>query len=274
MDGIKELEQMCVQIRKDIVRAIGGAGTGHIGGSLSIVEALVCLYFREMNVDPQNPQMADRDRLVLSKGHAGPALYAVLAEKGYFDRDWLDTLNEPGTNLPSHCDMLRTPGVDMTAGSLGQGFACAVGMAKAAKACGSPARVFAVIGDGESQEGSVWEAAMFAGAHRLDNLIAFTDYNNAQISGTVTEILTLEPLEDKWRAFNFAARTVADGNDVAQVAQAVEWAKEQDRPAMIILKTVKGKGVSFAEKAGVGSHSMTLTQDDIDEAYEELEARG
>ncbi len=267
-----ELKERCCEIRKDVIRAIGGAITGHVGGSLSIVEVLTYLYFKEMNVDPKNPQMADRDRLVLSKGHAGPALYAVLAEKGFFDKDWLDTLNEPGTRLPSHADMLKTPGVDMTAGSLGQGFPCAVGMAKAAKACGSPARIFAILGDGESQEGSIWEAAMFAGHHKLDNLIAFTDYNNAQISGTVEKMLSIEPLEDKWRAFNFAART-ADGHDLEEIAQAVEWAKQQSKPAMIILRTIKGKGVSFAEAAGIGSHSMTLSQDDIDSAYEELEAQ-
>lgn len=268
-----DLREICREIRRDVVRAIGGAGTGHIGGSLSIVEVLAYLYFREMNVDPKNPQMEDRDRLVLSKGHAGPALYAVLAEKGFFDKEWLDTLNKPGTRLPSHADMLRTPGIDMTAGSLGQGFPCAVGMAKAAKACGSPARIFAIVGDGESQEGSIWEAAMFAGHHRLDNLIAFTDYNDAQISGRVSEMLTLEPLEDKWRAFNFAAHTVSDGSDLDEIAEAVEWAKKQEKPSMIILKTVKGKGVTFAEQAGISSHSMTLSREDIDSAYAELEGR-
>lgn len=268
-----DLKEMCAEVRKDILRTIGGAQTGHIGGSLSIVEVLVYLYFKEMNIDPKAPQKPDRDRLVLSKGHAGPALYSVLAEKEYFDKEWLDTLNQPGTRLPSHVDMLKTPGVDMTAGSLGQGFSCAVGIAKAAKACGSPARIFAIIGDGESQEGSIWEAAMFAGHQKLDNLIAFTDYNNAQISGTVEEMLGLEPLEDKWRAFRFAARTVHDGNSLEEIGKAVEWAKAQDKPVMIILKTVKGKGVAFAERAGVGSHSMTLSREEINNALREMEGQ-
>ena len=264
------LKEMCKEVRRDIVRAIGGAGVGHIGGSLSIVETLVLLYFNEMNVDPKNPEMVDRDRLVLSKGHAGPALYSVLAEKGFFDKSWLDTLNAPGTRLPSHCDMNNTPGVDMTAGSLGQGFSCAVGMAQAAKITGSPARVFAILGDGESQEGQIWEAAMYAGNHGLDNLIAFTDYNNAQISGKVSEINDIAPLADKWNSFKFFTIEVTDGNDIEEIQYALDRAKAQSKPSMIILHTKKGKGVSFAEKAGIGSHSMNMTPDDVRAALEEL----
>ena len=179
--------------------AIGRVGVGHVGGSLSVVEALVVLYYRHMRIDPHNPRMEGRDRFVLSKGHAGPALYSVLACKGYFDRSLLETLNAPETLLPSHCDMNRTPGVDMTAGSLGQGISCAVGIALGARLKKDGARVYCVIGDGESQEGQVWEAAMYAAHMKLDNLIAFTDYNGQQLDAPIDEINSLEPLVDKWR---------------------------------------------------------------------------
>jgi len=264
------LNDVCKQLRKDIIEAIGSAGNGHVGGSLSIVEVLSVLYYKRMNIDPQNPQLADRDRLVLSKGHAGPALYAVLAEKGYFDREMLLTLNKPGTNLPSHADMLRTPGVDMTAGSLGQGLSAAVGMAVAAKIVKSPATIYAIIGDGESQEGQIWEAAMFASQKELNNLIVFTDYNNAQISGTIEEVCNLSPLTDKWAAFGFEVFEVQDGHDVEQIDDAIGKAQAASKPSMIILHTVKGKAVKFAEEKGVASHAMPVTPENIASALEDL----
>ena len=180
-----DLKEVCKDIRCDIMSSIGHLGNGHIGGCLSVVELLAVLYFEEMNIDPAEPKMAGRDRLVCSKGHAGPAVYAALANRGFFRKEELLTLNQGGTNLPSHCDMNRTTGVDMTTGSLGQGFSCAVGAALGAKLEGDGARVFAIVGDGESQEGQIWEAAMFAAAKKLDNLIGFTDYNKLQIDGSV-----------------------------------------------------------------------------------------
>jgi transketolase len=266
-----ELENICRRIRGHIVSQIAAAGVGHIGGSLSIVETLVALYFNVMNIDPKNPQMEGRDRFILSKGHAGPALYAVLAERGYFDISMLETLNKPGTHLPSHCDMILTPGVDMTAGSLGQGFSCAVGQALGSRIRRDRARVYAMVGDGESQEGQIWEAAMFAAHKKLDNLIAFTDFNGMQISGMVEDVNNIEPLADKWRAFGFHVIEVRDGNDIRLVLRAIEQAHgNTGKPTMIILHTVKGKGISFAEQAGYNCHSMTITKEQRDEALREL----
>ena len=268
---IAELEDTCRRIRGHIVREISGIGVGHIGGSLSIVETLVALYYAVMNIAPRNPQMEGRDRFVLSKGHAGPALYAVLADRGYFELSMLDTLNKPGTCLPSHCDMILTPGVDMTAGSLGQGFSCAVGMALGSKIKHDRVRVYTAIGDGESQEGQIWEAAMFAAHHKLDNLIAFTDFNNAQISGWVDDVNGIEPLVDKWRAFGFHVIEVRDGNDIRQVLNAIGQAHDTvGKPTMIILHTIKGKGVSFAEQAGYDNHSMPITEQLKEQALREL----
>ncbi len=198
----------------------------------------------------------------MSKGHAGPALYATLAERGYFPKEVLDTLNRPGTNLPSHCDMNKTIGVDMTAGSLGQGFSAAVGMAIAGKIDRKTYKVFAIVGDGESQEGQIWEAGMLAGSMGLNNLIAFTDYNRMQIDGTTDEICTLNPIQDKWKAFNFKT-VVVDGHDVAAIVEAVENAKKsKKKPTMIILNTVKGKGISFCE-GKVSSHSVTFSSEEM-----------
>lgn len=261
----------CNMVRRDIVTCIGTLGVGHIGGSLSIVEALVALYYKHMNVDPKNPKMEGRDRLVVSKGHAGPAVYSILAEKGYFDKQLLLTLNKSGTLLPSHCDMNKTPGIDMTAGSLGQGFSCAVGMAVGGKIKNDGAKIYAIIGDGESQEGQIWEAAMYAGSKRLSNLIAFTDYNKMQIDGTVEEVNDIAPLDKKWEAFGWKVINVADGNDFDQVDAAIlEAKKSEDKPVMIILNTVKGKGVSFIEAAGVGNHSMSISPEDMERALTEL----
>ena len=191
------LKEMCKQVRLDLVDCIGTLGVGHIGGSLSIVEVLVALYYKHMNVDPSNPKMEGRDRLIVSKGHAGPAVYATLANKGFFPKEWLKTLNKSGTNLPSHCDMIRTPGIDMTTGSLGQGFSCAIGIAYASKLSKDNATIYTIIGDGESQEGQIWESLLQAAHHKLNNLIVFIDYNKLSSFDAVNDSMNLEPLELK-----------------------------------------------------------------------------
>lgn len=271
----RELKNICREVRYLTMAAIGRVGVGHIGGSLSVVEALVVLYYRHMRIDPRNPRMEGRDRFVLSKGHAGPALYSVLACKGYFDKSLLATLNAPETLLPSHCDMIRTPGVDMTAGSLGQGISCAVGIAIGARLKKDGARIYSVIGDGESQEGQVWEAAMYAAQMKLDNLIAFTDYNKQQLDGAIDDVNSLEPLLDKWAAFGWNVLDVVDGHDVEEIDDAIVQAKTcQGKPSMIILNTVKGKGVSFVVAAGAtpktSNHNMPLSPEQLRQALEEL----
>lgn len=265
-----DLQAKCVEVRKALLKTIGTLGVGHIGGSLSIVELLVVLYEKHMNVDPKNPKMEGRDRLIVSKGHSGPAIYATLCTEGFFDESWLLTLNQPGTNLPSHCDMNKTPGVDMTTGSLGQGFSCAMGIAKASKIRKDGATIYTIVGDGESQEGQIWEAAMFAAQQKLDNVIAFTDYNKMQIDGTVDEICGLDPLDEKWRAFGWNVIVVEDGNDVDQIDDAINCAKHSSKPSMIILNTVKGKGISFVEKAGVANHSMPISKEEMEAGLAEL----
>lgn len=267
----EELKNLARNVRIDIVDCIRSIGAGHIGGCLSIADVLAVLYGKYMRVDPKNSQKEGRDRLVCSKGHAGPAVYSVLAEKGYFDKEELKTLNKGGTRFPSHCDMNKTPGVDMTAGSLGQGFSCAVGMALASKLKNDGARIYAIIGDGESQEGQIWEAAMYAGNKKLDNLIAFTDYNKLQLDDYVANVNGLEPLTDKWKAFGWHVIDVKNGNDVDKIDKAIEKAlKVEEKPVMIILNTVKGSGVSMVENALVGSHSMTITDELYASAMEEL----
>jgi transketolase len=270
-----ELRQVCREVRRLIMDSIGRVGVGHVGGSLSVVEALVVLYYRHMRIDPHQPHLEGRDRFVLSKAHAGPALYAVLACKGYFAKSLLATLNASETSLPSHCDMNLTPGVDMTAGSLGQGFSCAVGIAIGARLKSDGARVYSVIGDGESQEGQIWEAAMYATQLRLDNLIAFTDYNGQQLDGPIDEVNSLEPLTDKWAAFGWNVIDVRDGHDVEEIDAAIVRAKDcQRRPSMIILHTVKGRGVSFAVAAGAtpttSNHNMPVSPEQRHQALEEL----
>ena len=257
-----DLKEVCKDIRCDILTSIGHLGVGHIGGCLSIVEALAVLYFKEMNIDPKDPKMPGRDRFICSKGHAGPAVYATLANRGYFDKEELLTLNQGGTSLPSHCDMNRTIGIDMTTGSLGQGFSCAVGVALGSKLEKDGAVIYAMIGDGESQEGQIWEAAMFAASKKLDNLIAFTDYNRMQIDGTTMEVNNLDPLPEKWAAFGWNVIDVEDGNDVEQVEEAVAHAKlgiGSEKPTMIILNTKKGCGVSWVENLGTGNHNCPVS---------------
>lgn len=269
----KDIREICRDIRCDLVQSVGHLGVGHIGGCLSIVDLLGVLYFKEMNVDPQNPKMPGRDRLVCSKGHAGPAVYAALANRGYFDKAELLTLNQGGTHLPSHCDMNLTCGIDMTTGSLGQGFSCAVGAALASQVEGDGATVFTIIGDGESQEGQIWEAAMFASAKGLSNLVGFTDYNKLQIDGGVAEVNDIAPLADKWAAFGWNVIDVADGNDPDAIDEAVRQAKANrstGKPTMVILNTLKGCGVSFVVEKGAGNHNMPFTEADAARAVAEI----
>lgn len=265
-----DLDKKCLEIRKLILKTIGTLGVGHIGGSLSIVELLVVLYENHMKINPKCPKMEGRDRLIVSKGHAGPAIYATLCSKGFFDESWLLTLNQPGTNLPSHCDMNRTPGVDMTTGSLGQGFSCAMGIAKASKIKGDNATIYTIIGDGETQEGQIWEAAMFAAQHKLDNVIAFTDYNKFQLDGKISDICDIAPLDKKWEAFGWNVLIVENGHSCSEIDKTVTLAKTSTKPTMVILHTTKGKGVSFAEKAGASNHSMPISKELLEEAMAEL----
>ena len=268
-----DIREICKDIRCDIMTTIGHLGVGHIGGCLSLVELLAVLYFEEMNIDPLNPKMPGRDRLVCSKGHAGPAVYATLANRGYFSKDELLTLNQSGTHLPSHCDMNLTTGIDMTTGSLGQGFSCAVGVALGSKLEGDGATVYAISGDGESQEGQIWEAAMFAAAKKLDNLIAFTDYNKLQIDGTVAEVNDIAPLAEKWAAFGWNVIDTEDGNDVEQVKAAVQHAKlgrGSERPTMVILNTKKGCGVKWIEDLGTGNHNTNVSREQAEAAIREI----
>ena len=253
---VRDLASTAKEIRILSLEMIGHAGKGHLGGALSIADLLALLYFKRARIDPADPKWDDRDRIVLSKGHAGTALYAALSLRGFFPREICYTMNQNGTTLPSHVDMRKVPGADMTAGSLAQGFSAAVGMALAGKLDGKDYKVYAIVGDGESQEGQIWEAAMLAGNRKLSNLVAFCDNNGMQIDGLTDEINSLEPMDKKWEAFNWHVIR-ADGHDIADIDRAMDEAETvKDKPVMIILKTVKGKGVSFAE-GKVSSHSMT-----------------
>ncbi|MDR0561498.1 MAG: transketolase [Spirochaetaceae bacterium] len=265
------LKAKALEIRKMTIEEIGALGTGHIGGAMSIADLLALLYFHRMRIDPQQPRMADRDQLVVSKGHSGPAVYAALALKGYFPKEWLLTLNQGGTKLPSHCDRNLTPGIDMTTGSLGQGFSAALGIALGLRMDKRDAKVYTIIGDGESNEGQIWEAALFAGFQGLSNLIAFTDYNKQQLDGYVKDILNLEDLSAKWNAFGWYTQRV-DGHDIAALDDAVGNALAQGKkPSMIIMDTIKGRGCSFAE--GIqNNHSMAFNLEKAKEAIAALEA--
>lgn len=266
----KELKDRARTIRKMTLDIIGFLGVGHIGGSLSVVDLLTVLYYKWMNVDPLNPRMEGRDWLVLSKGHAGPALYCILADLGFFPADWLHTLNVGGTKLPSHCDRVRTPGIDMSTGSLGQGLSAAIGIALAQRIDGRNNWVYACIGDGESQEGQNWEAAMTAAHFGVDRLIAFTDANKMQIDGMTEDIMGLEDLEAKWSAFNWHVQRI-DGHDIAAIDEAIAVAQAfTGRPSMIILDTVKGKGAAFAEN-NLGNHNMVFDYETAKAAIEALD---
>ena len=257
----KELQKLALEIRIGIVEEIQARGFGHIGGSLSLADALAVLYGAVMRYDSQNPKWPDRDKLVCSKGHAGPGVYATLAVKGFFPYEDLKTLNQPGTYLPSHCDKTKTPGVDMTTGSLGQGTSAAVGIALGDRLKGRDSRTYLLVGDGESDEGPVWEAAMFTAAKKITNLIWLVDDNKKQLDGYTQDVLPIFDLEAKFAAFGFDARRV-DGNDIAQVYDALT-APIGDKPRAIILDTVKGKGIREVEET-MGNHSMTVAADVCD----------
>ena len=268
-----ELEKTANEIRKSIVTAVHSAKSGHPGGSLSSADIFTYLYFEEMNIDPKNPKMEDRDRFVLSKGHVAPGLYSTLAERGYFPKEDLVTLRHTGSYLQGHPDMKHIPGVDMSAGSLGQGLSCAVGMAQAGKMDDKDYQVYAMCGDGEIQEGQIWEAAMWAGAHHLDNLTVIVDNNNLQIDGTVEEVCSPYPIDKKFEAFNFHVINI-NGNDMEEIRNAFAEAKKvKGMPVAIIAKTTKGKGVSFMENQ-VGWHGKAPNDEQYEQAMEELKKAG
>ena len=245
-----ELQKTANEVRKGIVTAVHSAKAGHPGGSLSAADLFTYLYFQEMNIDPKEPKKADRDRFVLSKGHTAPGLYSTLAQRGYFPVEDLKTLRHLGSYLQGHPDMKHIPGVDMSSGSLGQGISAAVGMALSAKMDGADYRVYTLLGDGEIQEGQVWEASMFAGFRKLDNLVVIVDNNGLQIDGSIEDVCSPYPIDKKFEAFNFHVINVADGNDIDQLEAAFKEAREtKGMPTAIIMKTVKGKGVSFMENS-------------------------
>ena len=269
-----ELQKTANEIRKGIVTAVHSAKAGHPGGSLSATEIFTYLYFEEMNIDPKDPKKADRDRFVLSKGHTAPGLYSTLAHRGYFPVDDLTTLRKLGSYLQGHPCMQHIPGVDMSSGSLGQGISAAVGMALSAKMSGDSYRTYTLLGDGEIQEGQVWEAAMFAGARKLDNLVVIVDNNGLQIDGPIDEVNSPYPIDKKFEAFNFHVINVADGNDFDQLKAAFDEAKAtKGMPTAIIAKTVKGKGVSFME-GQVGWHGKAPNDEEYAIAMADLEKVG
>lgn len=273
MDAIskKELQKIACKVRMGIIEGVHSAKSGHPGGSLSCTDILTYLYFKQMNIDPENPKMADRDRLVLSKGHAAPALYSVLAQRGYFAEDELLKLRQIGSVLQGHPDMKYIPGVDMSSGSLGQGISAACGMALSAKHFGDSFKVYAILGDGESEEGQVWEAAMFAANKGLSNLTVFVDYNNLQIDGTIGEVNSAAPFDTKFNAFGWHTITI-DGHDFDAIESALNEAATVDKPVAIIAKTVKGKGVSYMENA-VNWHGAAPNDELYAQAMTELKAQ-
>ena len=268
-----ELMKTANEVRKGIVTAVHSAKAGHPGGSLSAADIFTYLYFEEMNIDPKEPKKADRDRFVLSKGHTAPGLNYALAHRGYFPVEDLKTLRHTGSYLQGHPDMKHIPGVDMSSGSLGQGISAAVGMALAAKLSNEDYRVYTLLGDGEIQEGQVWEASMLAGSRKLDNLVVIVDNNNLQIDGTIDEVNSPYPIDKKFEAFNFHVITI-NGNDMDEIAAALKEAREtKGMPTAIIAKTTKGKGVSFMENA-VGWHGKAPNDEEYKIAMEDLEKAG
>lgn len=268
-----ELQKKAVDVRKGIITAVHAAKSGHPGGSLSAADIFTYLYFVEMNVDPANPKAEGRDRFVLSKGHVAPGLYSALANRGFFPVEDLETLRHVGSYLQGHPDMKNIPGVDMSSGSLGQGFSAAVGMALAAKMQGKEYRTYCLCGDGEIQEGQIWEAAMFAGHRNLDNLVVIVDNNNLQIDGKISDVCSPYPIDEKFKAFNFHVINV-DGNDFDALAAAFDEAKQtKGMPTAIVAKTIKGKGVSFMED-NVGWHGKGPNDEEFAIAMEELTKEG
>mgnify|MGYP000771736447 FL=1 len=270
---ITELKQTAVEVRKGIVTATHAAKSGHPGGSLSATEIFTYLYFEEMNIDPKDPKKADRDRFVLSKGHTAPGYYSTLAHRGFFPVEDLTTLRKVGSYLQGHPDMKHIPGVDMSSGSLGQGISAAVGMAISAKLSNDDYRVYTLLGDGEIQEGQVWEASMLAGHRKLDNLVVIVDNNNLQIDGKITDVNSPYPIDKKFEAFNFHVINI-DGNDFDQIEAAFKEARNtKGMPTAIIAKTIKGKGVSFMEDQA-GWHGKAPNDEQYAQAMEELEKAG
>lgn len=271
-----ELQKIACKVRMGIIEGVHAAKAGHPGGSLSCTDILTYLYFEKMNIDPQNPKKSDRDRFVLSKGHAAPALYSVLAHRGFFDVELLKTLRQIGSILQGHPDMKYIPGVDMTTGSLGQGISAACGMALSAKHFGDKYKVYAVLGDGELEEGQVWEAAMFAGNKNLSNLTAFVDYNNLQIDGSLSDVNSPYPIDKKFQAFNWHVITI-DGHDFDQIENAILEAEKIDKPVCIIANTTKGKDVSYMENqcswhgAAPNDELYEVAMADLKKVYEELQ---
>jgi transketolase len=270
-DKIAELKRFAIQIRVAAMQEFRVLGFGHVGGTMSVIDLLAVLYGEVMKIDPKNPGWKDRDWLVLSKGHSGPALYATLALKGYFPEEELLTLNQPKTRLPSHCDRNKTPGVDMTTGSLGQGMSTAIGVALGNRLDKRQSYTYLILGDGECDEGQVWEGALFAGQRKLSNLIAFVDYNKQQLDGYTKDICDLGYLAGKFAAFDWFVQNI-DGGDVGEIYAAIQKAKSQQKqPSMIVLNTEKGKGCTFAEHQ-LFNHHMTFTKEQVDQAIAVLEA--
>ena len=271
---ILELQKMAVEVRKGIVTGVHAAKAGHPGGSHSAADVFTYLYFEEMNIDPKNPKDPKRDRFVLSKGHTAPGLYSALAHRGFFPVEDLKTLRHIGSHLQGHPCLQHTPGIDMSSGSLGQGISVAVGMALSAKLSDESYRVYTLLGDGEIQEGQVWEAAMFAGARNLDNLCVIVDNNGLQIDGAVEDVCSPYPIDKKFEAFNFHVINVADGNDMNQLKAAFDEAKTvKGQPTAIVMKTVKGKGVSFMENKA-GWHGKAPNDEEYEIAMADLEKAG
>ena len=271
MEEIRQLKATALQLRRDALTALYHAGSGHPGGAMSMTEILTVMYFKEMNIRPEQPDWADRDRFVLSKGHACPTYYAALARRGYFDVEVLNTLRKADSILQGHPDMGKTPGVDMSTGSLGQGLSAAAGMALYAKKQGKDFRVYCILGDGECAEGQIWEAAMSAAHFGLNNLVAFLDANHLQIDGRVDDVMNIYPMDEKFRAFGWTVLET-DGHSIPQLIHAVELAKCSDKPVFILCHTTKGKGVSFMEDRA-DWHGAAVTKDVLDRAMAELDGK-
>ncbi len=269
ISNIDELKQKAIEVRKGIIEAVYRGKSGHPGGSLSVADILTVLYFNQMNIDEKNPKWEDRDRLILSKGHCSPALYSCLANRGFFDAQKLKTFRNIDSNLQGHPDINKVPGVDMTSGSLGQGLSVANGMAIAGKMNNKDYRVYCVVGDGEIEEGQIWEAAMTSNKYKLDNLCLIVDNNNLQIDGTIEEVMSSYPIDEKFKSFGFQIINV-DGHNIQEIIDAFEVAKNvKGKPTCIIAKTIKGKGISFMENQ-VGWHGKAPNDDEYKIAMEEL----
>ncbi len=268
-DKIKELKEIARELRRDILYMTTKVRSGHPGGSMSCIDILVALFFARMKHNPENPRWEKRDRFILSKGHAAPALYAVLAKAGYFPKEELNTLRRFNCMLQGHPDMLQTPGVDNSSGSLGQGLSIANGIALAAKLDGSDYKIYTLLGDGESQEGQIWEAAMTAAHYKLDNVCAFLDFNGLQIDGQVSKIKSIEPIQEKWDAFGWYTKVI-DGHSFEEIWDCLEWADQsKEKPSICIARTIKGKGVSFMENIA-RYHGIPLTNEELERALKEL----